>query len=164
MSTLLISPISRILQLTVQLSAAFFRRRWRSRLGKLISNFLNWKRVCQHQTSLRGRAVNAWEDTVLYNTEMLWKLLHYGLMAFKKVHKQFKKLYQKILSFFKDCDWVFFKCTFLKKIGRILGNAFKNRWYSRRSKEQYMCTSSNINNGKRLSWYIYIYSIYLSTF
>ena len=116
MSTLLISPISKILQLTVQLSAAFFRRRWRSRLGKLISNFLNWKRVCQHQTSLRGRAVNAWEDTVLYNTEMLWKLLHYGLVAFKKVQKKFKKPYQKILSFFKDCDWVFFfKCTFLKK-------------------------------------------------
>ena len=155
MSTLLISPISKILQLTVQLSAAFFRRRWRSRLGKLISNFLNWKRVCQHQTSLRGRAVNAWEDTVLYNTEMLWKLLHYGLMAFKKVQKQFKKPYQKILSFSRIVIEFFLNAPFWKKIGRILGNAFKNRWYSRRSKEQYMC-SSNINNGKRLSWYIYI--------
>ena len=77
--------------------------------------------------------MNAWEDTVLYNTEMLWKLLHYGLMAFKKVQKQFKKPYQKIvIEFFLNAPFWKKKVEFwaiLLKIGGIV---------SRRSKEQYV--------------------------
>ena len=63
--------------------------------------------MCQHQTSLRGRAVNAWEDTVLYNTEMLVRKVHimnilrcmYDKLVRMRVYTYAYKLLQDITQF-----------------------------------------------------------------